>query len=560
MSYKDFDAIPVTTATMIAELEGEAYIEKIFPMLEFTELDVAEDFIAGDKLPGCDIPGAIIGGCYKNITRGIVKHKTQKKKTKNFRNSISMDICVNIKNVSRVSKINESNNVVTKNVNVKLSKERIHMTGLKSKEMAMETSNHVLDHIEKIQQQINYINENPDKNAITITWLKSHTKGEYYVIDNSNENILQLGADDVIEYVPFKDIYLVDPTEDEPDVISVVKNTSGEIKHKKIIKSFRQWSAGDYIDTDKRVKNANGITYKTIGNNDDDIVDCVYEENFFYYPQDYDNEGNITRYKFVNHNGSTLRIVTFEKLIVQEVHSIVIPKEFPDNYPENVDSRIATFYLKQAGNFRYYHNYCLHMDLLSKIKRVKSEKLSVKNIRVAMINKSFGLNFKINRWKLASNINGINNFTARYTNTSDHSVTVNLPYTLSDEMKKIRRKDKKPQHTFLIYKSGLVTQSGPNIDLMRSAYIEFMEAITQIKHLIMIPNSKFKLKFTPVSYRNAKKLHDKKKNNTVHEIKSESVNVPSNMLKNKPVLNIQLSKMFESDIEEQVPRVSKMVV
>lgn len=477
MHRKDFDKINVTTATMIAELQGEALIQHIFPLIEFTTINLPEGYKPkSNKLPFCGVPGAIISGCYKNITRGIVKKKTKNKKNKNFRNSISMDICVS-----------------TKNVNVKLSSEKIHMTGLKSIEMAHETATHILNHINRIQDDLDYIHSDEARHLKITDWVKEHTKGEYYIIDTETQDIIILAEGEKLDAVVLPNYNSNDNDNDNPQEVKIIRTVTGEIKHKELATSFQNWHPGDNINSNKVVCDKSGNPYKTL-NEQGDIVDCVYEYNFFYYPND--DNGNITKRYFVNENGNTIKLINFKPITVQEVFSIKIPEEYSSSYPTYIDQRIANFYIRQSPNFIYYHNWCIHIDNIREIKNVKSENLQLKQIREAMVNKSYGLNVKINRWKLANRINGYNGFIARFCNTNDHAVTINLPYELTDEMKKIRRKGKKPQHTFLVYKSGIITQSGPSLELMEGAYNQFMDVMEKIRDEVTIPKSKFNVKFT----------------------------------------------------------------
>jgi hypothetical protein len=117
---------------------------------------------------------------------------------------------------------------------------------------------------------------------------------------------------------------------------------------------------------------------------------------------------------------------------------------------------------------------------------------------MAMVNYSYSLGMSVDRWELANHINDRNGFKARYCNSTDHSVTISLPYELPDE-DGVRRKNKPTRHTFTVHKSGIVTQSGPNIDLMRAAYYRFMTTIMQIRNFIIQENKPFNLKYRTVN-------------------------------------------------------------
>jgi len=175
------------------------------------------------------------------------------------------------------------------------------------------------------------------------------------------------------------------------------------------------------------------------------------------------------------------------------LHGIEIPEKIPDD----LDTKIATFLIRQAPDFMVYEDYCLQLDWVLTIKQVISKPLEIIEVNKVMVNYNYDLGFNINRWHLSQLINGLNGFNARYENTVDHSVTIELPYELPTGMKVTRRKDKIPCHTFLVYKSGLVTQSGPNEELMKEAYYIFNNTINQIKDSIMKPGVIRKIKFTP---------------------------------------------------------------
>ena len=183
------------------------------------------------------------------------------------------------------------------------------------------------------------------------------------------------------------------------------------------------------------------------------------------------------------------------------VHTLQLPEELPAEL--DLDKRIVMFLIRQAPDFAIYEDYCIQLDWVCTLKMVITKPLEVIEVIKVMVNFNYDLGFNINRWALSQYINGFNGFTARYENTLDHSVTIELPYTPVSDSKITRRKDKVPCHTFLVYKSGLVTQSGPNEDLMEGAYYKFNETINQIRPYIIKPGVKRKLKYKPV-YNNIK--------------------------------------------------------
>ena len=98
MSIIDFDCLKVTTMTVIVRMEGNVIIEKVFPLLNITRLDLPAPLraIKKFKIPYCKVPGAILSAKYQNVTRGIVKSKDKK----SFLNSITIDLCTSEKNIN----------------------------------------------------------------------------------------------------------------------------------------------------------------------------------------------------------------------------------------------------------------------------------------------------------------------------------------------------------------------------------------------------------------------------------------------------------------------------
>lgn len=353
MSMIDFEHLKVTTMTVVMPLKGEVNLDNVFPLLEITRLDLPPQKRQTQKykIPYCNVQGAILSARYKGSTRGIIKSQNKKF----FLNAITIDLSTS-----------------EKNVNVKLSKSKMQMCGATSVELAKEASDHVINKLYKIQNDIEYINNNPIIRDETIKWIKSVTKGQ--------------------------EILLPPYTRDE----------------------FQS-----------------------------------------------------------------------ESLLV---HYMQIPEEIPDH----LDKKIALFFILQSPDFLIYEDYCLQLDWICTLKEVISKPLEVIDVVKVMVNFNYDLGFNIDRWKLKQYIDGLNGFTARYENMIDHSVTIELPYDSSDDSKVTRRKDKVPCHTFLVYKSGLVTQSGPNEELMCEAYYIFNDTINQLREKIMKPGVKRKLRYTPL--------------------------------------------------------------
>lgn len=127
--------------------------------------------------------------------------------------------------------------------------------------------------------------------------------------------------------------------------------------------------------------------------------------------------------------------------------------------------------------FAYHSDYTERLKLVLLGRNVISGPLTICKHREAMVNYNYSLGFQVNRSLLKDRIDGMNGFHAHYNNALAPSVTVQLPYTPDMENDSKRNKNKIPHHTFLVYRSGSVTQSGPGGEIMKEAYYLFISTI-----------------------------------------------------------------------------------
>jgi hypothetical protein len=443
--------------TVIVKMKGSTVIDNIFPLLGITRLNLPPPLRPTKqfKIPYCGKPGAILSAKYKGITRGIVKSKTKR----SFLNSITMDVCTS-----------------KKNVNAKLSGEIIQMCGPDSEALARETAQHIIDHLLELQKELEYINSDPTVRDKTIDWVKDNTKGTDYIIDEESQDIVELSEGESI-------------TEE-----GIVIGKDGNPRLKEKIVKFTEWHEGDSVLSDKTICNKDNEPY-IIKLTKGEVQKAILDTNFFII-SDTDSKGKQI-YKFNGPDNKPINILLKRPIKTMKVKSIIIPKEYPNNYPEGIDERIVNFYIKYAPDFIYYHVYCQFLDSVKDIDTVASDDLAIDSVNMAMINYSYSIGGSIDRWALANYINGRNGFKARFCNSTDHSVTISLPYELPESERNTRRKNKATRHTFMVHKSGIVTQSGPNINLMREAYYLFMTTIMEIRDLIIQENKPFNLKYRP---------------------------------------------------------------
>ena len=160
-----------------------------------------------------------------------------------------------------------------------------------------------------------------------------------------------------------------------------------------------------------------------------------------------------------------------------------------------------------------------------------------------MVNYNYDLGFDIDRWKLYSHINGLNGFSARYENTTDHCVTIQLPYEIPDHLLDvIVKKNKTQKHSFLVYKSGLVTQSGPCEELSREAYNLFNSTIKTLRPYIMKPSLTRLIKYLSID--DVEKILqriDRKRRSTTPSISEEKSGIDSPSPKFDPIPSLRIT-------------------
>lgn len=171
-------------------------------------------------------------------------------------------------------------------------------------------------------------------------------------------------------------------------------------------------------------------------------------------------------------------------------------EDFSNYASEDFDVRIANFLYRQSSDFTYHSHFATEIDFILTVRQIASEDLAIDSICEAMVNLNYDLGFDVDRTEFCRQLNGCEGFFARYNNMLEHSVTVHLPYEPDQARTLLRKKSKQPCHTFIVYHSGLVTQSGPGGRLMREAYYKFNELVARIRDQVMIDQPR-KLKYIP---------------------------------------------------------------
>jgi hypothetical protein len=160
----------------------------------------------------------------------------------------------------------------------------------------------------------------------------------------------------------------------------------------------------------------------------------------------------------------------------------------PIPWPPEIHKEVTQYLLSLSQDFLFYSDFQVLLNQLRNCKLVYPPQapLTIIAEEEIMVNYNFSLGFPVDRIRLSELMCGRNGFYAYYDNATVHHVTVERPYTPAPNSIVKKKKNKVPRHTFLIYASGAVTQSGPNIALMREVYYLFMHSIAEISEEIRL--------------------------------------------------------------------------
>lgn len=173
----------------------------------------------------------------------------------------------------------------------------------------------------------------------------------------------------------------------------------------------------------------------------------------------------------------------------ENIHSIIIPKEFPDNIPKIIDPNIACFLIRRAVDFIVHRHYCNQIDWILTLPDLCNIPIKSSHVMSSMVNYNFYIGHSIDRWKLCQEIKNlrIDGITSRYFNLIDSSTRISMKYEIPEHLKdRIRKRDGARNYTFLVHKSGQVTLSGPHPELNKYAYIKILSIINSINDRIRL--------------------------------------------------------------------------
>lgn len=160
---------------------------------------------------------------------------------------------------------------------------------------------------------------------------------------------------------------------------------------------------------------------------------------------------------------------------------IVYPSE---KIPEHMDEEIVRFLVSMADDFLYHQDFCKKIDYILRFHEIVDEPLEILHVTEVMVNYNFSLGFEVDRLLLNEAIDGQEGFVSRYNNALSTSVTIELPYEYPETRMIKSRANKKPKHTFLVYRSGSITFSSSSMSLMKPIYEKFRRLINELRPYI----------------------------------------------------------------------------
>lgn len=154
--------------------------------------------------------------------------------------------------------------------------------------------------------------------------------------------------------------------------------------------------------------------------------------------------------------------------------------------PGYISYALADFLIDQSKEYIYFSDFVDKVNFVLNLAVKSYPQLNLIQIPEVMVNYNYSLGIKIDRFGLCYHTNGYDGFYAHYDNCLDSYVTIELAYDPKENPFYRKKGGRKPRNTFLVYRSGSVTQSGPHKKMVRSVYYRFMNMIEKYKPLITL--------------------------------------------------------------------------
>lgn len=197
----------------------------------------------------------------------------------------------------------------------------------------------------------------------------------------------------------------------------------------------------------------------------------------------------------ISHKEDTLKVAGYiRRNIRREGGTIVIPKpvdvEFNSDMLKIMDIITRFINIRNISDDQLYYTSCNYyltdMDWIINNFNVLTDEFSTESIKYSMVNKNYHLGFNIDRKIFALIASKKEGWVVQYDPAVKPVIKISIPFDIGENCNIHRKKrtGKGDFHIFQIYRSGSVTQTGPNIELTRDAYNEFRSFIESIREKI----------------------------------------------------------------------------
>lgn len=286
--------------------------------------------------------------------------------------------------------------------------------------------------------------------------------------------------------------------------------------HPKPTKPFKNTFTFDYSTDTKNISvKITPISIHTCGvksmseeiKNVDSILEVInraviFQRNMIHYEDEFDRVIQMTKGEKIECKVTSASCSGNDVIIIEDIkddHEIVFP-------PKDSLNEVERYLVSLCYDFKFHSQLVSYLDELLQLKPVLVKRLELPSgvenaesideeenedeilkcvmTEEVMVNYNYSLGFSINRTKLALLIDGEKGFVARFINTIDNRVSIELPYAPPKITFVKRKPNKVSHHTFLVYRTGSVTQSSPGREAA-NAYHMFMSFINSVKDMIM---------------------------------------------------------------------------
>ena len=447
MSDAAFKSLDITTVTAIVYLNGRIEVNPAFFLTEIYRIgDDRTNYSKKTKLPKMSEAGRVLSltalfDDKTHFVRGI-------KRSGSLKNAKTMDV-----------------SVTGKNINLKIYEDQIHMCGAKSKEMAIEAAEIVIQKVKQAQEMLDYIRSHPTETYDTVEWIRDKTLGEVEYVEAGTTNIVK--KEDILQLTSEMIRILVE------DEMSFHEGDDTYVRN-----SLMSDATSDNIvnEVDSSLLSPNLVGF--IPSNNERGWISVEKTNYIILPDEFESQG-------FHHLYSSRPTDTYPGFSMNSENDKMI------------DGKIANFFLDMAYDHQRHDVYITQLDWISTIDRVLIKDtemdsygdiifhdLTVKKVMTSMINYNYNLGFRIVNSELNEYMKNILGFVPVYENTHDHSVKIYLPYEIPDDLIDEIKIQRKPKNSFMVYRTGSVTQSSSNEILAREAYVLFNRAMKTLRPMI----------------------------------------------------------------------------